>query len=108
MKKAALGLVAIALASATLAVPLLQGRSLDRRSAGEWGSAVAGFLAANAYGYGPGYNFSPGYAFGRGPDFAALAMLLRSPAKSLPESAPNDTVIADAHGLEQRAQPDAF
>jgi hypothetical protein len=102
MKKAALGLITIVLASSTVAVP-----SPDRGFAprvGDWANAIAGVLAANAGGYGPGYNYSPGYAFARGPDVGALAALLHTQATPFPVVA-KDTVIAEARGLDDQPQP---
>jgi hypothetical protein len=107
MKKAALGLIAVVLASGIAVVPL-HVRGFDPGAAGEWANAVAGVLAANAHGYGPGYNYSPGYAFVRGPDLAVLAMVLRGPDGSAPGLKANDTVIAQAQWPDQRAQPTSY
>jgi hypothetical protein len=107
MKKVALGVIAVVLASAAVAVPL-QVRIFDPGAAGEWARAVVGMLAANADGYGPGYNTSPGYAFVRGPDLAALAMVLRGPARSVPGLNAKDTVIAQARWPDERAQPGSY
>jgi hypothetical protein len=101
MKTAALSLITLALACATVAAPF-QDLSFDRRVAGEWASAVVGVLAANADGYGPGYNYSPGYAFSRGPDISALAMILHAPARSFPAAGAKDTTIADARWMDDR------
>jgi hypothetical protein len=107
MKKAALSLITVALASAAVAVPF-QDRSFSPSIAGEWASAVVGVLAANAYGYGPGYNYSPGYAFSRGPDISAFAMVMHSPARSFPFAVAKDTTIAGARWLDDQAQPSPY
>lgn len=106
MKKAALGLIAVVLASSAVAVVLQQRNSHSRsRVADEWASAIIGVLAANAYGYGPGYNVNPGYAFARGPDISSLAMLLHPQAAAFPTAGAKDTLIAEARGLDYPSQP---
>jgi hypothetical protein len=107
MKKTALGLTTVTLACAAVAAPL-QGRSFDPRVASEWASAVVSVLAASAYGYGPGYNYSPGYPFSRGPDIAALAMVLRAPAISSTAAGATDPTIAEARWLDDRSQSGSY
>jgi hypothetical protein len=105
MIKTALG--TLALACIAVAAPL-QDCSLDPRVASEWTSAVVGILAANAHGYGPGYYFSPGYALSRGPDIAALAMVLRAPAGSFAAAGATDSTIAEARWLDDRSQSGSY
>jgi hypothetical protein len=101
MKKAALGLITVVLASSALAAPL-QHQSFSSRTAAGWANAIIGVLAANAYGYGPGYNVNPGYAFARGPDIGALAMVLHP--RTFPPAVANETLIADARGIDDPSQ----